>query len=93
MKNFKKNNPALNYISAEEDTIEDIEVLETSDNSQEVPKGYKLNPKYIECKSKRVQVLMQPSVHNAIKEIARMKNISTNEAINEALKAYVEKED
>ena len=55
------------------------------------PKGYKPNPDFIETKSKRVQVLVQPSVYDKVKAKAEAKGISTNEAINEALKKYTER--
>ena len=45
---------------------------------------------YIETKSKRVQSLVQPSVYEKIKSIAINKGISVNEAINEALRKYIE---
>ena len=54
------------------------------------PEGYKLNPEYIETKSRRVQALVQPSVYEAVKAKASSLGISTNEAINEAMRLYAE---
>lgn len=51
-------------------------------------RGYKPNPEYIETKSKRVQLLVQPSVYEAVKAKAKGLGISINEAINEALREY-----
>lgn len=52
----------------------------------------KRNPEFIETKSKRVQMLMQPSVYNAIKEISEQKGISINETMHEILKHFVEQD-
>ena len=76
-------NPALQFISQTE---------EAPAQKPEAPAGYKVNPAYIETKSKRVQLLVQPSVFDAVDRIAKAKGISRNEAINEALKQYAERE-
>ena len=55
------------------------------------PEGYKPNPEYIETKSKRVQLLVQPSVYEAVKAKAKAEELSTNEAINIALREYTER--
>lgn len=78
-----KSNPALQFISQTE---------EAPAQKPEAPTGYKVNPAYIETKSKRVQLLVQPSVFDAVDRIAKLKGISRNEAINEALKQYAERE-
>ena len=78
-----KSNPALQFIStASEETA----------TKTEAPSGYKPNPAFIETKSKRVQLLVQPSVFDAVDRIARARGISRNEVINEALKQYTERE-
>ena len=46
----------------------------------------------MEVKSKRVQLLLQPSTVDAIKALAKKKGLSMNEAINEAIQAYLQKE-
>lgn len=74
-----KTNPVMNFISTPEEP----------ETPSKAPEGYKINPLYIETKSKRVQILIQPSVYEAVKEKARAEGISTNEAINQALKQYV----
>lgn len=78
-----KSNPALQFISQAEPAPA---------QQPEAPAGYKVNPAYIETKSKRVQLLVQPSVFDAVDRIAKAKGISRNEAINEALKQYAERE-
>lgn len=51
--------------------------------------GYRANPKFIETKSERVQLLLQPSVVEDIKLLAKQKGLSLNEAINKAIQNYI----
>ncbi len=93
-KSFKSgDNPAMNFISKE--TIEAVDgktaEATTPTGRAKAPEGYKPNPEYIETKSKRVQLLVQPSVYEAVKAKAKKLGVSTNEAINEALLEYVER--
>ena len=93
-KSFADANPAMAFISTAENT-EDFaltqptkEELEAKENSSSVP--MKRNPEYIETKSKRVQMLMQPSLYNSIKEEAEKEGISVNEMMHTILKNHVE---
>lgn len=83
-----KGNPAMSFISQESIDKVDGKPAKTTGKA---PEGYKLNPEYIETKSKRVQLLVQPSVYEEVKAKAKAKGISTNEAINEALREYTER--
>ncbi|MFY9262355.1 MAG: hypothetical protein WAO49_01785 [Arcanobacterium sp.] len=88
-KNFK--NPALNFISQE--SIEKVEVEDAPIKEvepAEIPKGYKADPRFIELKSRRVQFLLQPSVHDGIKKIAKKEKTSVNDYVNTLLKNHVE---
>lgn len=80
-----KNNPSMSFISQESIDKVDGTAPETA------PAGYKINPEYIETKSRRVQVLVQPSVYEEVKARAKAEGISTNEAINNALRKYIER--
>lgn len=92
-KDFKQNNPALAFISTPPAEPEPESRTAPEDTAKpEAPEGYKLNPLYVEVKSKRVQLLVQPSTLEAIRGIAHSKGISLNEAVNEAMKAYIKKE-
>ena len=62
----------------------------TTKDRERAPEGYKIAPQYVELKTKRVQLLVQPSLYEAVKAKASSLGISTNEAISEALKAYTE---
>ena len=92
-KGFTSANPALDFISRE--SIEKVdgptEPKEEPVKRATAPEGYKPGPEYVETKSRRVQILIQPSVHEAVKAKARAEGISTNEAINQALREYTEK--
>lgn len=72
-------NPALQFISTPAPQEEHREIRTERED-------------YPETKSRRVQLLVQPSVFAAIDRIARKKRISRNEAITEALKQYAERE-
>lgn len=92
-KSFKRSEPALAFISgaSEEKTAPKKTAPKSSSKGKETaPEGYKLAPQYVETKSRRVQALIQPSVYEAVKAKASSLGISTNEAINEALRAYTE---
>lgn len=103
-KSFSHANPAMSFISSpiiekeqgEEFQMknENISQLPSSVNSQkknEFDVPMKRNPEFIEVKSKRMQLLMQPSLHSAIKKLADSEDISVNEKIHSILKDYVEK--
>ncbi len=91
-KTFKKDNPALSFMTPVEEEEATVDVVKPVKRS-EAPEGYKVKPEFIETKSKRVQLLLQPSTVEAIKILASKKGISMNEAINEAIQEYLHKED
>ena len=55
----------------------------------EVPEDLDISTEFMEKKTKRVQLLMQPSVYNYMKREADLKDISVNEAIARVLRAYI----
>lgn len=91
-KTFKKDNPALSFMTPVEEEEATVDVVKPVKRS-EAPEGYKVKPEFIETKSKRVQLLLQPSTVEAIKILASKKGISMNEAINEAIQEYLHKEE
>jgi len=82
-----KNNPALQFITMEEpaEAEEEQEKLTTPAGRQKAPEGYKLNPEYIEKKSKRVQLVLQPSLYNRVKAKAKKSKLSLNEYVHQVL--------
>lgn len=91
-KNFKQNNPAEAFITMPEEEPIKEELQSQPTGARKAPAGYKLNPEYIEVKSKRVQLLLQPSIVDALKALAKEKGFSMNECANEAIKQYLERE-
>lgn len=90
-KSFKLKNPATAFISgATEETAPSAPEQEAP--RAKAPEGYKLDPRYVETKSRRVQLLVQPSIFARLDQLAKRKGISRNEAFSEAVKAYLEKE-
>lgn len=50
----------------------------------------KPNPLYIETKSRRLNLLVQPSLHDRIKKIAQARGSSVNDLIHQILSDYCE---
>ena len=100
-KSFTDANPAMAFISTakeQEDfaltqpTKEELEAKLDPKPLNKVSNGVpmKKNPEYLETKSKRVQMLMQPSLYNCIQEEAEKEGISVNEMMHTILKNHVE---
>lgn len=84
-KTFKSNlekieNPALQFISNA--TSKKRTEKKEQDIHTPAPEGYKLVP---EVKSKRLQLLIQPSLYNRIKEKAKETGASVNDTIHNIL--------
>lgn len=76
-KTFKDNiNPAMSFISQE--SIDKTE----GETPAKAPEGYKLNPLYIETKSERLQLLIQPSLKAKLKERAKAEGTSVNDLVS-----------
>lgn len=50
-------------------------------NKKDAPKGYKVNPLYVEKKTARVQIVLKPSTVGELKEHCKAKGLSVNEYI------------
>lgn len=89
-----KNNPALQFINTEsndpEESREKINKEATIESEKNPPEGFKPNPLYVETKSKRLQLLMQPSLHAKIKKRAKKEKTSVNEYIHNILKLHID---
>jgi predicted HicB family RNase H-like nuclease len=82
-----KDNPAMRFISTAtppQKATPSQEVL-----TQESETRLKRNPLYVEVKSKRLQVLLQPSMFKRLKDAATAQGTSMNEIINKALDQYL----
>lgn len=70
--------PELQFMSKE--TIAAVDGTESKPAATgKAPEGYKLNPLYVEVKSKRVQLVLQPSLYERVKAAAVKEGISFNE--------------
>ena len=85
-KNFK--NPVEAFISVPEE--EPVKNSSPAGELAKAPEGYKRNPEYIEVRSKRVQLLLQPSVVEKVKALATAEGVSINEMYNRAVAYYLE---
>ncbi len=100
-KKFNLQDPAANIIGmpaapetpAEEKPAQDAgdvaRAWETAGRPQP-PAGHVLNRAYVETKSRKVQVLMQPSLHARIKAQAAKAGVSVNEMISRLVAAGLE---
>ena len=84
-KSFKAElNPAMQFIST---PTEDERKVTTA--TAPAPEGYKVNPLYIEKRSKRLQLLVQPSLYDKIKAQADAEGCSVNDLIHRVLEDAV----
>lgn len=81
-----KDNPALQFIStAEEEEQEVTPAQEAPTTAAKAPEGYKLNPLYVETKSRRLQLVLQPSLYDRVKARAKASGLSVNEYCHQIL--------
>ena len=52
-----------------------------------IPEGFKIDYRYTEKKTRRVQLLMQPALYNAIASKAKKNGLSFNAYVNNVLEA------
>ena len=87
-------NPAKDFISTtaevkdnvKEELTEKIPAPESEGKpATKAPEGYKLNPLYVETKSKRLQLLIQPSLLKKVKDKAMSEGKSVNELVHSIL--------
>lgn len=88
-KSFKTDliNPAMQFISTPAERPA-TPALKTTD----APNGYKVNPLYIETKSKRLQLLVQPSLLEKLRSRAKAEGESVNNLIHSILEKGLKEE-
>lgn len=81
-KSFKEGieNPAMQFIS-----LEPEQAYRRGSDEEAIPEGYKLDPKYVEKKTRRVQLLLKPSIYDKAKSTAEAQGKSLNDFINNLL--------
>lgn len=77
-----KDNPALQFISTAE---EEEKYIVPEQETGKAPGGYKINPLYVETKSRRLQLVMQPSLFDRVKRRAKQSGLSVNEYVHRIL--------
>jgi len=84
-----KDNPALQFIST--DSPADSIAEKDEEPAPQYP--MKRNPLYIETKSRRVQLMFQPSLYNKIKALATEQGKSINDTIHTILDEHINGKD
>jgi len=78
---------------ANQDANQDAKIrkikIEGESKEVHIPKGYKINPLFIETKSRRLQLLMQPGLHAKLKDRADKEKRSLNDLIHSILEDAV----
>lgn len=93
-----KGNPALSFITTPEpeepteQVQESVEVSVPAKVQNTPPAGYKMNPMYVETKSRRLQLVLQPSLYNRVKKAAQKEGKSVNEYVHYILDQATPKE-
>ena len=90
-------NPAIAFISEEsiravDGKREDTAPTLKAPTGEQPPKGYKVNPLFVETKSKRLQLVIQPSLYERIKAASDAAGLSVNEFCHRALDKATEEE-
>ena len=84
-----KDNPALQFISTVEEQEQEQEQEATTkpklSTAAKAPEGYKLNPLYVETKTRRLQLVLQPSLFDRVKKGAKQAGLSVNEYVHRIL--------
>lgn len=82
-----KDNPALRFISTAEETEEREQTAEAVPVPvpSKAPPGYKPNPLYVEIKSRRLQLVLKPSLYDRVKAGAKASGLSVNEYCHQIL--------
>lgn len=76
-KTLNLDNPAMQFISTPTETETTV--------TAPAPEGYKPNPLYVEKRSKRLQLLLQPSLYEKVKARADKQGCSVNDLIHTIL--------
>lgn len=80
-----KDNPALQFISTAKEEEQEVKQKHKVPTTAKAPEGYKLNPLYVEVKSRRLQLILQPSLFDRVKREAEKSGLSVNEYVHRIL--------
>ncbi len=92
-KDFLGDNPALQFISTAqaEAQSEDKPRADSTQKDTKAPEGYKLDTRYIEKRTQRVQLLLQPSLAKKARAKARRNKQSLNDYIHTLIENDLQK--
>lgn len=88
-KSFKDSNPAMQFISAQEPADKPVQKSTVPGTSNippaELAAWVKANPLWAEKKTRRLQLVLRPSVYDLVKTAAAQSKTSVNDYIDKAL--------
>lgn len=84
---INRDNPALNFISA---AREEDPAPAPAATDRKAPEGYKKNPMFVEKKTRRLQLVLQPSLYERVKAAAERNGSSVNDYIHSLLEEATE---
>lgn len=87
-KTFITDNPALQFISSAGEPEQ--EQTGTAPEVKKAPDGYKLNPLYIEKKTARVQLVLQPSLAEKLRAYCKSSGTSLNDYVSNLIQKALE---
>lgn len=92
MKKSFKGNPALQFLTKEQPITVETEAPKEYETTRQLAtdKGYPVKPLYVETKSKRFNLLLQPSLYDRLSEAAERQHTSKNDLINVIIREYLE---
>lgn len=80
-----KDNPALQFISTAKEEEQEVTPAQGTPTIEKAPEGYKLNSLYVETKTRRLQLVLQPSLFDRVKKTAKKSGLSVNEYVHRVL--------
>jgi predicted HicB family RNase H-like nuclease len=86
-KSFKNINPANAFISSTQ-TSEDTHLTDNTHNTHNEHKTHNT----VETKSKRLNLILRPSLFKEFTKVAHMKRTSVNDLLNQLMTEYIERE-
>lgn len=90
-KSFTANMPTDLFITEQEQKpVQAPDQEEQYLGSVSAPDGFKLNREFIETKSRRVQLLMQPTLYGKLKSKAEESGLTFNDFVHKALEKLVD---
>lgn len=81
-------NPALQFLTTPMDIAEETPPAQAAGEAPapaSAPDGFRVNPLYIEKKSRRMQLVLQPSLYARVQAHAKAAGVSVNEYVHALL--------